>query len=65
MTPDGRLDLEDYERKLRDLPVKFVALQHVSNALGTVHPARQLVELAHSHGVPILLDGAQAAPTCR
>lgn len=62
MTPDGRLDLEDYERKLRELPVKFVALQHVSNALGTVHPARQLVELAHSHGVPILLDGAQAAP---
>ena len=62
MTPDGRLDLEDYGHKLRDLPVKLVALQHVSNALGTVHPARQLVEMAHSYGVPILLDGAQAAP---
>lgn len=62
MTPDGRLNLDDYRRKLRELPVKFVALQHVSNALGTVHPARELVELAHAHGVPILLDGAQAAP---
>lgn len=62
MTPEGRLDLEDYARKLRSLPVKLVALGHVSNALGTVHPARTLVELAHARGVPILLDGAQAAP---
>lgn len=62
MTPDGQLDLEDYAHKLAALPVKLVALQHVSNALGTVHPARELVELAHGRGVPILLDGAQAAP---
>lgn len=62
MTRGGELDLEDYRQKLRDPSVKLVALQHVSNALGTVHPAQQLVELAHARGVPILLDGAQAAP---
>lgn len=62
MTPDGRLDLEDYAAKLRNPAVKLVALQHVSNALGTVHPAKELVELAHSAGKLILLDGAQAAP---
>ncbi|MBB5233956.1 aminotransferase class V-fold PLP-dependent enzyme [Deinococcus budaensis] len=62
MTPDGRLDLEDYAAKLARLPVRLVALQHVSNLLGTVHPARELVRLAHARGVPILLDGAQAAP---
>lgn len=62
MTPDGRLDLEDYAAKLRDPAVKFVALGHVSNALGTIHPARQLVQMAHARGLPILIDGAQAAP---
>lgn len=62
MTADGRLDLEDYAAKLQTPRLKMVALQHVSNALGTIHPARQLVEMAHGAGVPILLDGAQAAP---
>lgn len=62
MTPDGRLDLDDYARKVQLPNVKMVALQQVSNALGTVHPAAQLVELAHKSGKPILLDGAQAAP---
>lgn len=62
MTSDGRLDLEDYVQKLANLPVKLVALQHVSNALGTIHPAKTLVQMAHERGLPILLDGAQAAP---
>lgn len=62
MTPDGKLDLADYAAKLRDRAVKFVSLQHVSNALGSIHPAKTLVDLAHEHGKPILLDGAQAAP---
>ncbi len=61
-TPDGRLDLDDYAAKLRNPAVKFVALQHVSNVLGTIHPAADLVRLAHERGLPILLDGAQAAP---
>ncbi|WP_199698597.1 aminotransferase class V-fold PLP-dependent enzyme [Deinococcus cavernae] len=62
MTPEGRLDLEDYAQKLQLPNLKLVALQHISNALGTIHPAKQLVDMAHRHGKPILLDGAQAAP---
>ena len=41
---------------------KLVALAHVSNALGTVNPVREIVELAHERGVPVLVDGAQAVP---
>lgn len=62
MTPDGRLDLDDYAQKVRNPNVKLVALQHVSNALGTIHPAKQLVNMAHGQGKLILMDGAQAAP---
>ena len=35
---------------------------HISNALGTINPVKQIIELAHSRGIPVLLDGAQAAP---
>jgi cysteine desulfurase/selenocysteine lyase len=41
---------------------KIVAVTHVSNALGTVTPLREMIELAHRHGVPVLVDGAQAVP---
>jgi len=41
---------------------RLVAMAHVSNALGTVNPVRRVVEMAHARGVPVLLDGAQAAP---
>lgn len=44
---------------------RFVALGHVSNALGTVNPVREMVAFAHSRGVPVLLDGAQAMPHMR
>lgn len=57
----GELVLEEYERLLGPR-TKFVSMVHVSNALGTVTPVRRIVELAHSRGVPVLLDGAQAAP---
>jgi cysteine desulfurase/selenocysteine lyase len=57
----GELVLEEYERLLGPR-TKFVALVHVSNALGTITPVRRIVELAHSRGIPVLLDGAQAAP---
>jgi cysteine desulfurase/selenocysteine lyase len=57
----GEVLLEEYERLLGPR-TKFVAMVHVSNALGTVTPVRRIVELAHSRGVPVLLDGAQAAP---
>jgi cysteine desulfurase/selenocysteine lyase len=57
---DGTLDLGEYERLVAGSA--FVALTHVSNALGTVNPVRKMVEIAHAHEVPVLLDGAQAVP---
>jgi len=57
----GELLLEEYE-KLLGPRTKFVSVAHVSNALGTINPVQQIVELAHRRGVPVLLDGAQAAP---
>ena len=57
----GELLLEEYE-KLLGPKTKFVSVVHVSNVLGTVNPVRQIIELAHRRGVPVLLDGAQAAP---
>ena len=44
---------------------KLVAVTHVSNALGTINPIRQIVEMAHAQDVPVLVDGAQAAPHLR
>src|SRR5262249_61465054 len=57
----GELLLEEYERLLT-ARTKLVAIAHVSNALGTVNPVARIVELAHKHGIPVLVDGAQAAP---
>src|SRR5688500_8016566 len=54
--------LLDEDRKLSSPRTKFVAVTHVSNALGTITPVRQIIALAHEHGVPVLVDGAQAAP---
>ena len=41
---------------------KFVAVNHVSNALGTINPIKEMIESAHKYGVPVLIDGAQSAP---
>ena len=57
----GELVLEEY-RELLNEKTKFVAVTHVSNALGTVVPVKEVVNLAHERGVPILIDGAQAVP---
>lgn len=57
----GDLILEEYENLFNER-TKFVAIVHVSNSLGTVNPVKKLVEIAHSHGIPILVDGAQATP---
>lgn len=57
----GELDIDAYE-KLFNARTKFVGLIHVSNALGTINPVKQLIAFAHQHGVPVLVDGAQAAP---
>lgn len=58
---DGELVMKEYERLLHKR-TKLVAITHVSNALGTVNPLRQIIEMAHARGVPVLVDGAQAVP---
>lgn len=57
----GELDIAAYE-KLFNERTKFVGLIHVSNALGTINPIKPMIAFAHQHGVPVLIDGAQAAP---
>jgi cysteine desulfurase/selenocysteine lyase len=56
----GELELDGFEALLNDR-TKIVAVTHMSNALGTVNPVADIVRLAHSRGVPVLLDGSQAA----
>ena len=57
----GELVIEDYE-KLFNQRTKFVSVMHVSNALGTINPVKQMIAFAHARGVPVLVDGAQAVP---
>ena len=57
----GELVMDEYEKMLSSRS-KLVSITHVSNALGTILPAKQIVEMAHAHGAPVLLDGAQAVP---
>ena len=56
---EGVLDMEAYE-KLFSPKTRIVAVCHVSNTLGTVNPVERIVAIAHAHGVPVLIDGAQA-----
>ncbi len=56
---EGVLDLEAY-RALFTARTRIVACTHVSNTLGTINPVKEIVDIAHSHGVPVLIDGAQA-----
>jgi cysteine desulfurase/selenocysteine lyase len=58
---DGEIVLDEYRRLLTD-KTKFVSVTHVSNALGTIVPVKDIVRLAHERSVPVLLDGAQAIP---
>src|SRR5437660_4259785 len=61
MNRAGELRLDEYE-KLLGPRTKLVALAHVSNSLGTINPIREVTARAHARGVPVLVDGAQAAP---
>jgi cysteine desulfurase/selenocysteine lyase len=61
---DGEIILEEYEKRLTSR-TKLVCVAHVSNALGTVSPVRAIIEIAHRHEVPVLVDGAQAVPHLR
>jgi cysteine desulfurase/selenocysteine lyase len=60
----GELLVDEFEAMLGPR-TKLVSITHVSNALGTIVPVDRIVELAHAHGVPVLLDGAQAVPHMR
>lgn len=57
----GELLMDEYE-KLFSKRTRLVSISHVSNVLGTVNPVEKLIRIAHEHGVPVLLDGAQSAP---
>lgn len=60
----GELDLAAYEDMFTDA-TRFVSLAHVSNVLGTINPIKEMIAIAHKHGVPVLVDGAQAMPHMR
>lgn len=61
MSDDGILDLEAYQRLFNDR-TRIVSIAHVSNVLGTVNPVKEMIRIAHRHGVPVLVDGAQSTP---
>ncbi|MFO7998971.1 MAG: cysteine desulfurase, partial [Bacteroidales bacterium] len=57
----GELDMDAY-KKLLNKRTRIVAVAHVSNALGTINPIREIIGLAHKQNIPVLIDGAQATP---
>ena len=61
ITDDGRLDLSTLNAHLSP-KTKLLSITHVSNVLGTVNPVADIIRLAHEHGIPVLVDGAQSAP---
>lgn len=61
ITDEGELVMEEYERLFNE-KTRLVSVMHVSNVLGTVNPVRRIIDTAHSHGVPVLIDGAQSIP---
>ncbi len=61
MNDDGELLMDEYE-KLLSPRTRLVSIVHVSNSLGTINPIKQVVKMAHSHGAPVLVDGAQSIP---
>ncbi|MBZ9600977.1 cysteine desulfurase [Phyllobacterium chamaecytisi] len=56
----GALHIEEFEKRLTDR-TKLVAITHMSNVLGTVTPIKEIVRIAHAHGIPVLVDGSQGA----
>ncbi len=61
ITDDGQLELSSLISHLSS-KTKFISLAHVSNVLGTVNPVKEIIRMAHEHGIPVLVDGAQSAP---
>lgn len=61
MTDEGELIMDAYEELFTE-KTKFVSITHVSNVLGTINPVQQMIAVAHAHGVPVMVDGAQSTP---
>ena len=61
ITDDGRLKLSTLNSQL-STKTKLVSIAHVSNVLGTINPVEDIIKIAHTHGIPVLVDGAQSAP---
>ena len=62
MNEDTTLNLESLKELVSDKRAKLVALSYASNVLGNVNPVKEMIEISHSENIPVLLDGAQAAP---
>ena len=59
MDDSGTLDLEQYEKLLKEGPM-VVSIAHISNVLGTINPVKEMAKMAHEHGIPVVIDGAQS-----
>ena len=59
MDDKGVLDLEQYEKLLKERP-NVVSIAHISNVLGTINPVKEMVAMAHQYGIPVVVDGAQS-----
>lgn len=57
----GELDIDTFEKMITE-KTKLVSVVHISNALGTINPVKKIIEIAHTHKVPVLIDGAQSTP---
>ncbi|MDQ7817543.1 MAG: cysteine desulfurase [Melioribacteraceae bacterium] len=61
ITDDGDLDLDAFKSMINE-KTKLVSVVHISNTLGTINPVKKIIEIAHSCGIPVLIDGAQSVP---
>ena len=61
MTDERVLDLQAYEQLFSER-TKLVSVMQVSNVLGTINPVKEMIRIAHEHGVPVMIDGAQSVP---
>ncbi len=61
ITDEGELIIDEFEKMISE-KTKLVSVVHTSNALGTINPVKEIIEIAHKHNVPVLIDGSQAIP---
>ena len=61
ITDEGNICLDEYEKQFTNR-TRIVSVAHVSNVLGTINPVKEMIEIAHAHDVPVLIDGAQSTP---